>query len=53
VLVTISHDLGFRIPALALIVDPIIGDFFIHGVANETLRCMKACVEAKANKVTV
>jgi len=52
VLVTISHDLGFRIPALALIVDPIIGDFFIHGVANKTLRCMKAYVEAKANKVT-
>ena len=52
VLVTISHDLRFRIPALALIVDPIIGDFFIHSVANKTLRCMKAYVEAKANKVT-
>ena len=51
VLVTISHDLRFRIPALALIVDPIIGDFFIHGVANKTLRCMKAYVEAKADKV--
>ena len=53
VLVTISHDLRFRIPALALIVDPIIGDFFIRSVANKTLRCMKAYVEAKANKVTV
>jgi hypothetical protein len=52
VLVTISHDLRFRIPALALIVDPVIGDFFIHGVANKTLLCMKAYVEAKANKVT-
>jgi ribosome-associated toxin RatA of RatAB toxin-antitoxin module len=52
VLVTISHDLRFRIPALALIVDPIIGDFFIRGVANKTLRCMKTYVEAKANKVT-
>ena len=52
VLVTISHDLRFRIPALALIVDPIIGDFFIRGVANKTLRCMKAYVEAKANRVT-
>ncbi len=50
--VTISHDLRFRIPALAPIVDPIIGDFFIHNVANKTLRCMKAYVEAQADKVT-
>jgi len=52
VLVVISHDLRFRIPALALIVNPIIGDFFIRGVANKTLRCMKAYVEAKANRMT-
>jgi len=52
VLVTISHDLRFRIPILAPIVDPIIGDFFIHSVANKTLLCMKAYLEAKANKVT-
>jgi len=52
VLVTISHDLRFRIPALAPIVDPIVGDFFIHNVASKTLRCMKAYVEARANKVT-
>ena len=51
VLVTISHDLRFRIPVLAPIVDLIIGDFFIHNVANKTLRCMKAYVEASANKV--
>ena len=51
VLVTISHDLRFRIPALAPIVDPIIGNFFIHSVANKTLRCMKAYVEARAGKV--
>src|SRR4030095_3141865 len=38
VLVTISHDLRFRIPALARFVDPIIGDFFIHRGANNTLR---------------
>ena len=49
--VAISHDLRFRVPALAPIVDPIIGDFFIHNVANKTLRCMKAYVEARANKV--
>ena len=52
VLVTISHDMRFRIPALRPIVDPIIGDFFIHNIANKTLRCMKAYLEARANKVT-
>ena len=52
VLVTISHDLRFRIPALSPIVDPIIGDFFIHNIASKTLRCMKAYVEARADKVT-
>jgi ribosome-associated toxin RatA of RatAB toxin-antitoxin module len=52
VLVTISHDLRFRIPALSPIVDPIIGDFFIHNIASKTLRCMKAYVEARAYKVT-
>ena len=49
--VTISHDLHFRIRAFAPIVEPIIGDFFIHPVANKTLRCMKAYVEANTNKV--
>jgi len=52
VLVTISHDSRFRIPALSPIVDPIIGDFFIHNIASKTLRCMKAYVEARADKVT-
>ena len=51
VLVMISHDLRFRIRALAPIVDLVIGDFFIHNIANKTLRCMKAYVEARANKV--
>jgi len=50
--VTISHELRFRIPVLGPIVDPIIGDFFIHNIANKTLRCMKAYVEARADKVT-
>src|SRR5215469_6384390 len=49
--VTISHDLRFRIPALAPIVNPIIGDFFIGNVANKTLRCMKAYVEAKTDEM--
>ena len=52
VVVTISHDLRFRVPVLMPIVDPIIGDFFIHNVANKTLRCMKTYVEARANNVT-
>lgn len=51
ILVEISHDLRFRVPALAAIFDPIIGNFFIHHVANKTLRCMKAYVEASASKV--
>jgi len=46
--VEISHDLRFRVPALAAIFDPIIGSFFIHHVANRTLHCMKAHVEAEA-----
>ena len=47
VLVTISHDMRFRIPAFGPIVNPIIGDFFIRNIANKTLRCMKAYVEAR------
>jgi ribosome-associated toxin RatA of RatAB toxin-antitoxin module len=52
VLVAISHDLRFRIRPLAPIVDLVIGDFFIHNIANKTLRCMKAYMEARADKVT-
>jgi len=52
VLVAISHDLRFRVRPLARIIDLVIGDFFIHNIANETLRCMKAYMEAKADKVT-
>jgi uncharacterized membrane protein len=51
VLVTILHDLRFRIPLLAPVVDPIVGDFFISNVANKTLRCMKSYLEAKAEGV--
>jgi ribosome-associated toxin RatA of RatAB toxin-antitoxin module len=51
VLVKILHDLRFRIAVVAPIVDLLIGDFFIHNIANKTLRCMKAYVEASANKV--
>lgn len=48
VLVEIMHTLRFRIAALAPIADPIIGGFFIHHVANETLRAMKAHAEREA-----
>ena len=51
VLVAISHDFRFRIRPLAPIIDLVIGDFFIRNIANKTLRCMKAYVEARVNKV--
>jgi ribosome-associated toxin RatA of RatAB toxin-antitoxin module len=51
VLVEILHDLAFRPPLLAPVADKVIGDFFIHDVANKTLRCMKTYVEARANRV--
>ena len=51
VLVEIEHDLAFRVKILAPIADKIIGDFFIHHIANETLRYMKSHVEANTNKV--
>jgi hypothetical protein len=44
--------LRFRVPALVPIADIVIGDFFIHNIANKTLRCMKAYVETMASKVT-
>lgn len=47
VLVQIVHHLQFRVPFLAPVADPIIGTFFIHHVANQTLRCMKAYLEAR------
>lgn len=45
VLVEIAHNLRFRVAALAPIAEPIISGFFIHHVANQTLRVMKAHVE--------
>ena len=52
VLVEIKHELAFRVKTVAPIADKIIGDFFIHNVANKTLRCMKSYVETNMNKVT-
>jgi ribosome-associated toxin RatA of RatAB toxin-antitoxin module len=45
VLVEIVHDLRFRIPLLAPLIDPILGTFFIHNIAGKTLRCMKSHLE--------
>jgi len=50
VLVEIKHDLRFRIRLLAPIAERIIGDFFIHNIANKTLACMKGYVEAQGNR---
>ena len=51
VMVAISHDFRFRIRPLAPIIDLVIGNFFIHNIANKTLHCMKAYMEARVNKV--
>ena len=48
VLVEIAHELRFRVPVLAPLAEPIIGGFFIHHVANQTLRAMKRHLEARA-----
>jgi len=47
VLVEIAHDLNFRVTVLAPLAESIIGDFFIHHIANCTLQCMKAYLESK------
>src|SRR3954451_12284905 len=46
--VEIVHDMRFRIPALAPLAEPIIGQLFIHPVASRTLRCMKDYLEQTA-----
>ena len=48
VLVEIVHDLKFRNRVLAPLVEPIIGNLFIHHIANKTLGCMKAHLERSA-----
>ena len=48
VLVEIMHVLRFRVAALAPMAEPIIGGFFIHHVANQTLQAMKTHVETSA-----
>src|SRR5437762_13418890 len=48
--VEIVHDLRFRIPLLAPLVELVIGNFFIHPVASKTLRCMKRYLESGMNQ---
>ena len=49
--VEIAHALSFQIKVLAPLAEKIIGDFFIHHIANQTLRCMKRHLEEKAQPV--
>jgi ribosome-associated toxin RatA of RatAB toxin-antitoxin module len=51
VLVEILHSLRFRVAALAPIAEPIIGDFFIHHVANLTLCAIKTHAEKAASSL--
>ena len=53
VLVTILHDLNFRVKILAPIADKVIGDFFIGNVANKTLHCMKNYLESTTKNAKV
>jgi hypothetical protein len=44
--VEIVHDLQCRTPVIGGIMESIIGNFFVHPVASETLRCMKEYLES-------
>ncbi len=45
--VEIVHDLKFRIPGLGWLAELIIGRFFIHHIANQTLATFKAHIESR------
>ena len=49
--VEIVHDLKFRVRALAWLVEPIIGGFFIDHVAGQTLQTFKRLIEASSESV--
>lgn len=51
ILVEIVHDMQFRVRAVAPVAEKIIGGFFIHPVASETLRCMKKFLETGKTEV--
>ena len=50
--VEIVHDLAFRVPLLAWLAEPIIGQFFIHHVASQTLATFKQHLESSAEEAT-
>ena len=50
VMVSIVHDLKFRIPWLAPVAEPVIGGFFVGPVAGRTLECMKRYVEGRGGR---
>ncbi len=52
VVVEIMHELQFRNRLLAPIAEPIIGNFFIHNIAGQTLGCLKAYLEGVENSST-
>ena len=44
--VRIVHDLDSGIPVVGkLLIEPIVGNFFVHFIANQTLKSMKAYLE--------
>jgi hypothetical protein len=45
--VEIVHNLKFRVPLLAWLVEPIIGRFFIENIANKTLATFKQHLESE------
>jgi ribosome-associated toxin RatA of RatAB toxin-antitoxin module len=46
--VEIVHNLKFRVPILAWLVEPIIGGFFIENIANKTLATFKRHIESES-----
>jgi ribosome-associated toxin RatA of RatAB toxin-antitoxin module len=51
--VEIVHHLRFRVPLLGWLAEPIIGRFFIHHVASQTLATFKQLLEATPNQAEV
>jgi ribosome-associated toxin RatA of RatAB toxin-antitoxin module len=43
--VRIRHDFASQIPILGILVEPIVGNFFVHFIADETLHHMKIFAE--------
>ena len=48
--VEIVHNMAFRIRALAWLIEPIIGGFFIENIANKTLKTFKQYLESASGE---